>query len=187
MKIPIQITLVVVSSILFSMSGCTPVMERNDCGISEREAKKLLGAEVKFIEKKDPLLNLSPSERSDPRVKACGFQADDGSFIYLQQNEYASEDEAKQYYAFAKDFFINIEKKNASDYWEDDLGAVFGEGYKVHAYHNDGLHFDVAGRVGKNAFTIRSNGAKTNKTFSHLMIKGFAVSVGYQYERKTQS
>jgi hypothetical protein len=139
-----------------------------------------LGATVKYVDKTSTQLGLTPGEKADSHIRACGFETDDGSFVYLQQNGYATDQEAVQYYSFAKDFLINMEKRGSSDYWEEDLGAVVGEGYKIHAFHADGLHFDVSGRVGKNAFTIRSNGAKSNKEFSHLKIKGFAVRIGQQ-------
>ena len=165
------------------ITSCYGVAERSDCGIAQGEAERYLGGKVKYIDRLDPRLHLSDGEKKNSRVRACGFEAEDGSTILLQQNEYDSEGEAKQFYDFWKDYLPRSEKKDAGDYWEDDMFAVYGDGFMVHAYHSDGEHVDVAGRVGKKAFALRTVGAKANKTYSRLQIKGFAVRLGEQFAK----
>ena len=171
-----------------AMVGCrslTHITPNPDCDINQRDVEANLGTNVKYLDKAGPLPGLSPEERRSPNVKACGYQSDDGSFIYVQRNEYPTEEEAIRFYDFSKNFFISTEKKNASDYWEDDLPAIADKGYMTHAYHADGLHIYIVGRVGKTAFTIRSNGSRSNTAFSQVRIKGLAVALSRKFETNT--
>ena len=181
MRYPPILVLLGVCSLL--ITGCYGVAERADCGIAEREAEKFFGGKVKYIDRLDPRLHLTDAEKKSPRVRACGFEAEDGSIVLLQQNEFDSETEAKQSYDFWKDYLPRSEKKDAGDYWEDDMFGGYGDGFMVHAYHLDGEHLDVTGRVGMKVFALRTVGAKSNKAYSRLMIKGFAVRLGEQFAK----
>jgi hypothetical protein len=104
--------------------------------------------------------------------------------MLLQQSEFETEAEAKQFFDFWKDYLPRSEKKDAGDYWEDDAFAEVGDGYMVHAYHLDGEHVDVAGRVGNKGFALRTVGTKGNKTYSRVLIKGYSVRLGKQFAEK---
>jgi hypothetical protein len=170
--------------VLTFVTACSPVAERSDCGISEREAEKYLGGKVQYRDRTTPLVNLGQSKPTDPRMKACGFEAEDGSSIVLQQNYYDSETDAETFFQFWKTFLTDMEQKGAGDYWEDEVGLVYGTGYSIHGWHTDGLHYDVIGKVGKDAFVIKSVGARSNQKFSRVLIKGFAVQVATQMAEK---
>jgi hypothetical protein len=173
----------ILGTLVLGLMGCSGVAERSDCGIAQREAEKYLGGPVKYIDRSDPRLQLSDADKKNSRVKACGFETDDGSMILLQQNEFESEAEAKQSYEFWKDYLPRSEKKNAGDYWEDEMFAVYGDGFMVHANQADGKHTDIAGRVEKKVFALRTVGARSNKTYSRLLIKGFGVRLGEQFAK----
>ena len=171
----------IVLATLISCSSLTQSTQTSDCDINDRDTERILGTKARFLDKTDPLLGLSPEEQLNQNVKACGYQSDEGSFIYVQRNEYTTEEEAIRFYDLSKDLLISTESKNAGDYWEDEVHAIADKGYMIHAYHEDGLHVDVVGRVGKTAFTIRSRGSKSNKAFSHVSIKGLAVSISRKF------
>jgi hypothetical protein len=174
--------LLIVSATMISCRSLTQISQNNDCDINDRDAEGNLGTKVSVLDKTDPLLGLSSEERLNQNVKACGYQSDDGSFIYVQRNEYTTEEEAIRFYDFSKGLLISREIKDAGDYWEDDVLAIVDKGYMIHAYHEDGLHVDVVGRVGKTTFTIRSRGSRSNKAFSHVKIKGLAVSISRKFK-----
>lgn len=115
---------------------------------------------MKFFGKSDSVFNLSESGRKNPKIKACGYAADDKSFLYFQNNEYENDADAIKFYDESKDNLIKAEK-SGGDYWEDNVAIVDG-GYMTHAWQENNLHINVIGRVEKIAFTIRASGAKTS-------------------------
>ena len=165
-------------------TGCDAIVP-DGCQLTSADAERFLGGDVTYLSRDDSLLDLTEDERGDERVSACGYKTKDGSWMMLQENRYASEAEAVATYDLWREKIASTQKKGGpGDYWEVDRFAVYGDATMVHAYHSDGEHVDVAGRVGTTAFLIRSLGAPSNKAFSYVELRSYAVATGQRLAGK---